>query len=156
MSIGGWETTDGSKGLARLLAVEMARAHVRSGHNVIVPQLLGRVEFIETLAELADETASVFHEIMLLASDDDAVSRSEARRAELERLGEPHPLLIAPLDSDSLRATIHGLRTIISLRPRTQVINSTSGDVEGAYRALREAVGADTVFGPDPASRRSG
>ena len=47
-SMGAWETHDDSKRLARLAAVEMARAHLRSGHDVVVPQLLARLEFIET------------------------------------------------------------------------------------------------------------
>ncbi|MDQ6725014.1 MAG: ATP-binding protein [Actinomycetota bacterium] len=48
-SMGQWEACDESKSLARLLAVQMARVHLSGGHDVVVPQLLAQLPFIEAL-----------------------------------------------------------------------------------------------------------
>lgn len=46
----------------------MAEAHLASGHDVIIPQYLGRPQFIEELEQLAATLAVPFHEIVLLDS----------------------------------------------------------------------------------------
>jgi predicted kinase len=139
-SMGAWETHEESKLLARLVAIEMARAHLWSGHDVVVPQLLGRPEFIETLGALAAETGAAFHEILVLASGADAYARLQARRAQVDRLGIPHPLRMVTLDRDQLDATVGTLHSIATARPATKIIQTETGDIEGAYRALSEAL----------------
>ena len=121
-------------------AVEMARAHLRSGHDVVVPQLLARLEFIETLESLSAETGATFHEVLVLASSADAYARLQARRAELERSGVPHPLRLEALDAEKLDATILALRSIAAARPATRIIQTKTGDVRDAYRRLCEAL----------------
>jgi predicted kinase len=139
-SMGGWEIHDESKRLARLIAVEMARTHLRSGHDVVVPQLLARPEFIETLVALAAEMGAAFHEILILASNADAFARLQARRAELDRLDIPHPVRTVTLDAEALDATIGALYAIAAARPATRVLRTNTGDIDGAYRALCQAL----------------
>jgi predicted kinase len=143
-SMGAWETHDESKLLARLIAMEMARAHLRSGHDVVVPQLLGRLEFIEKLAALAAERGATFHEILVLASNAGAYARLQARRAEIDRVGIPHPLRMATLDVDQLDATIRALHSIAAARPATRILQTKTGDIEGAYRSLSETLAETT------------
>ena len=138
--MGAWETHEESKLLARLAAIEMARTHLRSGHDVVVPQLLGRPEFIETLEGLAAEVGASFREILVLASNADAFARLQARRAELDRLDIPHPLRTVTVDADQLDATVRTLRSIAAARPATKIIQTNTGDIDGAYRALSEAL----------------
>lgn len=135
-SIGQWEVHDESKQLARALATEMARLHLRSGHDVIVPQLLARVEFIEVLEGVASETGAEFHEILLLPAKDEAFARFRARRAELEATGVRHPLALVDHDAQSIAATYERLEWVASTRVRTRVIHTETGDVDEAYRAL--------------------
>jgi len=139
--MGAWETHEESKLLARLVAVEMARTHLRSGHDVVVPQLLGRLEFIETLEALAAETGAAFREVLVVAASADAFARLQSRRAELDRLGIPHPVRTVALDADKLAATIRTLHSIAAARPATKIIQTRTGDIEGGYRALSEALG---------------
>ena len=139
-SMGAWETHDESKLLARHIAVEMARTHLRGGHDVIVPQLLARPEFIETLAAVAAETGAAFREILLLAPNDDAYARLRSRRAELDRLGVAHPLRTVAVDAEQLGATVASLQAIAAARPTTKVLRTKTGDIEGAYRALSDAL----------------
>ncbi len=138
--MGAWETHEESKLLARLVGVEMARTHLRNGHDVVVPQLLGRPEFIETLGSLAVETGAAFREILLVASSADAFARLQARRDELDRSGIPHPLRTVTLDADQLDATVRTLLSIAVARPGTKIIQTKTGDIAGAYRALSEAI----------------
>ena len=49
VSLGCWQDRDESKLLARHLALGLAQAHLRAGYDVIVPQYLGRIEFILAL-----------------------------------------------------------------------------------------------------------
>ncbi len=134
--MGAWETHEETKLLARLVAVEMARTHLRSGHDVVVPQLLGRPEFIETLGSVAAETGAAFREILLVASSADAYARLQARRAELDRSGTPHPLRTVTVDAEQLDATIQMLLSIAVARPTTVVLETRTGDIDDAYRRL--------------------
>ena len=140
--MGRWEECEESKLLARVLAVEMARTHLARGYDVVIPQLLARPEFIETLAGLADETGAGFHEILVLASNEDAYARLDGRRAELDAANVPHPLRLSVIDPTSLDATIDQLRSIAASRPSTMLIETAAGDVEGAYLALVRAIEA--------------
>ncbi|MHA3701519.1 AAA family ATPase [Jatrophihabitans sp. YIM 134969] len=50
----------------RRLALAMAERHLRDGHDVVVPQYLGRVDFIEQLGSLCTATDSEFVEVALV------------------------------------------------------------------------------------------
>jgi predicted kinase len=45
--LGRWLETPSEAGvLARRMAIEMAGVHLRGGHDVVVPQFLGRIDFV--------------------------------------------------------------------------------------------------------------
>jgi predicted kinase len=74
--LGNWLESPTEAGLAaRSLAIAMARAHLQEGRDVIVPQFLGRPDFIEQLAAVAAELQVAFVEVALV------VDRTVARRA---------------------------------------------------------------------------
>jgi len=82
--LGDWLERPTDAGLAaRALAISMARTHLAAGHDVFVPQFLGRQEFIDELAALAVETGSTFVEIALV------LDRAAARTAFAERSADP-------------------------------------------------------------------
>lgn len=81
--LGRWLHTPAEAGLlARAMALEMARVHLRSGHDVVVPQFLGRLEFVDTLQRLGQETGAEFIEVALLTSPEDAAHRFTRRSAD--------------------------------------------------------------------------
>ena len=52
--LGGWLDDPHAAGLAaRALATSMIRTHLSAGHDVVVPQFLARVDFIEELERIA-------------------------------------------------------------------------------------------------------
>jgi len=83
--LGDWKTRPPEAGIAvRRLALAMAREHLGSGRDVIVPQFLAKAEFIDQLAESADLAGARFVEIALMISRADAVRAFQRRSAQPE------------------------------------------------------------------------
>lgn len=141
-SMGDWATHDESKGLARTLAVAMAGVHLSAGHDVVVPQLVARVPFIEVLEATAGEAGTLFDEILLLAPADETLRRFMARRAAMEAAGVAHPRGEAAHDSQSLAAIQVELQRVARERPRTRVIHTETGREDAAYAQLCTLIGA--------------
>lgn len=91
MAMGGWAEHEESKLQARVLALALARAHLGAGHDVVVPQYLGRLEFIDQLQSVAAEIDATFHHVVLNDSHDAVVQRFRARRAQLDADEFAHP-----------------------------------------------------------------
>lgn len=89
--LGGWRFDPETKLRARGLAIAMIENHLAAGHDVIVPQFIGRSEFIERLAAVAETSGAGFHEIVLIVDEEVAVERFRARRAALALAGDDHP-----------------------------------------------------------------
>lgn len=143
--IGRWEEHESESGLlARRMAVEMARVHLEGGHDVVVPQFLGRTDFIEQLQEASSAAGVAFLEIALMDSRDSAIIRFAAR-AQDPALAAHH------LDAERMAGGASGLSTmydrlqeIVSSRPQTIVIPTTYGEVDRAYQDLLAVLdGAD-------------
>ncbi|WP_158843648.1 AAA family ATPase [Saccharothrix deserti] len=108
--------------LARDIAIAAARTHLTSGHDVVVPQFLGRPEFLERLARLAADVGATFHEIVLFDSKENALRRFAERdtiQATPRELSDMH---------DNLMAVIAARQPVVIL--------SREGDPEHTYQAL--------------------
>lgn len=141
--VGGWEEDRGQAGrLARAFAIAGMRAHLRGGHSVIVPQYLGRIEWVLELDRLAHEAGVPFVEVVLVAGDEDAVRRFQARAGAPQTpeqavaaagLGEADPEV-------ELRAMAARVAEVVAARPGTIAVTSTEGEIEETYRTLARAV----------------
>ena len=89
--LGGWQERDESKMIARDLAIALARAHLAAGHDVLVPQYVGRPEFLDRLRALAADAGTDYLELVLTDAPQRIVERFRARRAALATDGAPHP-----------------------------------------------------------------
>ena len=86
--LGGWKAERADAGVAvRRLALAMAREHLNSGNDVVVPQFLARAEFIEQLAETTAKAGARFVEIALVLSRADAIAAFERRSARPDTAG---------------------------------------------------------------------
>ena len=141
-SMGQWEVHDESKPRARALAVVMARDHLHAGHDVVVPQLVARVAYIEVLDATAEEAGAAFHEVLLLAPADETLARFGARRAAMEAAGVPHPQRALVHDAQTLAAIREELESVARARPWTRVVHTETGQVDAAYRALCRVIGS--------------
>lgn len=81
-SLGLWQRSPTESGLqARRLAIAVIRVHLRDGFDVVVPQFLGRHDFLRDLEEVAAETGAAFHEVVLRAPLETLKSRFNERSA---------------------------------------------------------------------------
>jgi hypothetical protein len=121
-SIDGWQDDDSTKLEARRLAGAVTAAHQRGGSDVMVPQYLGRPEFIDELGATARAADAAFVEIHLQATEDEVVARFEARRRELA--GADHP----EHEVEDVRAAVadamRRLEPVAQRRPNPRVVTA--------------------------------
>ena len=138
--LGQWTEIEESKVVARDLAIAMARDHLVRGHDVVVPQYLGRPEFRERLRALAEEVATPFVEILLTDAAGTVIARFTGRREEIARTGAAHPE--GDLGDDSIASEVS--RAIEDLRrdavDRGVPIISAGDGLEAASDALLRCV----------------
>ena len=140
--MGKWETHAESKHLARTLAVAMVGVHLSAGYDVVVPQLVAHVEFIEALEATAGEAEAAFDEILLLATRDETLKRFRLRGVEMGAAGVAHPQDAVAHDSQSIAAIEEELQSVARGRPRTQFIHTGTGQEDAAYARLCALLGA--------------
>ena len=138
--LGRWQELPQESGLlARRMAVAMATEHLLGGHDVIVPQYLGRAQFIEELEQLASGAGSTFHELVLLDTREDAIARFHARSEDPELRAHHREAVAMTTGGDAeLGAMYDRLVALLEQRPRARVVPTRAGDVQGAYRAVME------------------
>jgi predicted kinase len=140
--LGRWQD-DVTRGglLARALTLAMARTHIDAGHDVIIPQYLGRLPFIEQLEQLACDKAVPFHELVLLDSKHNTLRRFADRT---RAAASPYHVEAATrLDGESgaaLAEMYDRLIEVIDQRPNARIVPSDHGNPAGTYRRLLEAL----------------
>lgn len=141
MSMGRWSERDESRQLARDLALVLAEAHLRAGHDVVVPQYLGRTEYIVALEGVADRSSSEFAEVLVQDDEESVLTRFLTRRRELSEVKGAHPEADL-LDADvrpAIADAFARLRTVLSERPQIRVMR-IGEDLESSYGALRNVL----------------
>lgn len=142
--LGRWRDDPAGAGVRiRSIAVAAAREHLAAGYDVVVPQLVGRVEFIERLASVAAESGARFDEVFLLDGVESIVHRfAERTRAAADPADvEAHEMLTG--GEDALRDWHALIHRLVAERPHAVTIDSVPGDIEATYRTLRAALGLD-------------
>jgi predicted kinase len=139
--LGRWRDDASQAGLlARSVAVAAAGAHLASGHDVVVPQLVARVDFIERLEETATAAGARFCEVFLLDEGPNIVRRF----AERTRLAaDPTHVDAGEMLEDGeagLIRWVDRIEALMPLRPNAMTIVSTPGEVEETYRRLLDAL----------------
>ena len=145
--LGRWRDDPGRAGLlARAIALAAARTHLDAGLDVVVPQNLGRLTFVEQLAALAASAGAPFQEIMLMDSRDRAARRFvERSRAAVEPV---HVDAYATLGPDpgspavlaEVGAMYDRLLEVLAARPATRIVSTSECPVEESYAALLAAL----------------
>lgn len=139
--LGGWHQQPIEAGLlARAMTLEMARVHVGSGHDVVIPQYLGRPQFLEQVEQVAVDTGAEFDEFVLMDGRDNSVRRFLERTAAAEALAHVESgRMVADLGGrPALEAMYDRLLLVLSHRPHAQVIQSREGAIEDTYADLRQ------------------
>ncbi|GAA0636394.1 hypothetical protein GCM10010174_67570 [Kutzneria viridogrisea] len=137
--IGRWRDDPHATGLlAREIALAAARAHLLSGHDVVVPQFLGRMPFIEQLEGLAREVDATFDEIVLLDSKENMLRRfAERSRAAADPLHvEAQEMVERGGGFEDLSVMYDRLMSVITARPRARIVHVEEGKVDLTYQAV--------------------
>ena len=143
--LGAWREDRHAAGLAaRDLALAMARTHLAAGHDVVVPQFLGRRRFVDQLAEVAADSGVPFHHVVLLADREGAIQRFRERAARAAEEG--HVDAARHVAEDGGEAALHRmydhLLEVVADCPGVVLAPTVDGEVEGSYRAVLAAVRA--------------
>jgi predicted kinase len=135
--IGRWRDDAHAAGLlARAIGLAAARSHLASGHDVVIPQFLGRLPFIEEVERLALEVGADFHEIVLVDSKENALRRfaERSRSAADPAHVEAQEMLDRSGGVEELSAMYDRLGSVVAARPTAKVVPTYSSQVEQAYR----------------------
>jgi predicted kinase len=142
--LGQWREDPHAAGLlAREIALAAARAHLAAGHDVVVPQYLGRTTFIDQLERLAREVGAAFHELVLLDSKENLVRRFAERGAAA---ADPSHLDAQEMIGrgggfESLSVMYDRLMSVIAARPDARIVQVEEGKVDSAYQAVLRDLG---------------
>jgi predicted kinase len=135
--LGGWRDDFGAAlAPARRLALAMAEAHLASGHDVVLPQLVTSVDQARRFEEAAGAVGAAYVEVALLASPEEQAARftTKHRVTEVER--HVHGYLEAR-GGVSVLARIHAHHEqYLAARPRALHLETTGQDPDATYQAL--------------------
>lgn len=136
--IGGWRQDLPAAGrLARELAVAAAAAHLAAGHDVVVPQLVARPEFIARLASLATGCGAAFREVFLLPDERTMIYLYVSRA----RAGSADAAVSTDRTPAELARTRRELLAVLAARPDAAVILVHAGEAGHAYQQLLDCIG---------------
>ena len=143
--IGGWRERFSETGaLARTLALGMADAHLRSGHDVVLPQYLGRSSEIKRFEAVAHASGAAFCEIVLFDDKKRSIDRFTRRGGGGPAWHREVRKLVDHSGGDSLICGMHDqLTEVLQRRPAVIVIASAEGRIAETYEAVIAAL-ADT------------
>jgi hypothetical protein len=129
--IGGWRNDPHAGGLlARAAVLAAARVHLTAGHDVVIPQFLGRLMFVEQAEALAVEVGATFRMVVLLDTEENSLRRF-ARRGPIDG---------RPVSDDEFAGMYGRLLAVVAARPAAVVVQTSDGDVGGAYRDFISAL----------------
>jgi len=156
--LGDWLERPTDAGLAaRAIASSMARTHLAAGHDVFVPQFLGRAEFIDELALLAVETGAVFVEIALV------LDREAARMAFAERSDDPqndtHRDAAALVEQSGGTSAVDEMfdryEALLDQRSSAIRIEAVRGDIDATVRVVEGVLSIEASRSARPERTRS-
>jgi predicted kinase len=79
--IGGWETYAESPGLSRTGGLAQVTAHLRTGHDVVVPQYVGLADQLDRFRGAADDAGASYVCVLLTATAEEVARRFGVRDA---------------------------------------------------------------------------
>ncbi|NOX30318.1 MAG: ATP-binding protein [Actinobacteria bacterium] len=127
---------------ARAVALEMARTHLESGGDVIVPQFVGRPNFIDQLADVAAETGIRFVEIALMLDRESALAAFEERSQNPTTQSHVDAIALTNLSNaaDPVGDMYDAYRRLIESRPLARRIEVTRGDIDTTMLSVEAAI----------------
>lgn len=137
--LGQWMEHPESGTIARRHALEMARAHLSAGYDVIVPQLAALPALIDQFATVAEDMNADFYEVMLLDTRDNVLCRWD-RHASNDATTPGRFNAQALVERSGGTSTVghyyDSLNEMLPSRTNAVVIQTTEGHADETYAAL--------------------
>jgi hypothetical protein len=141
--LGRWADDPTAAGLAaRRVALAMAHAHLAAGHDVVVPQLVARPDFLEQLEALAAKLGLGFVELVLLDDKPTTVARFLSRSVAATDPAHADAGLLVDRSGGIPRveALYDEVVALAASRPHAQVLPVHDGDPHRTYAGLLAAL----------------
>jgi predicted kinase len=137
--LGRWrDDVTGAGLLARAMTLTMTAEHLHQGYDVVLPQYLARIEFLEQAERIAADTDAQFHEFVLMDDRESAVRRfNERTTAAREPAHVDAGEVVATLGGDDALFSMYDrLLLLISARPSAQVVPCPEDAIDDVYATL--------------------
>jgi predicted kinase len=140
--IGGWRDNFWEALKAgRLLAISMAETHLRTGHDVVMPQLATKPDEVEPFQDAAFRVGAEYREIVLVAEKQQMIDRFAARSTDGDPALRHIEEIIARGGGPVLLERIHDdLTAYVVGRPDCVVVPTDGRDAGQTYDAVVAAV----------------
>lgn len=140
--LGRWLETPGDAGmLARRHALAMIAQQVDAGSDVIVPQFLGRIDFVLHLEQAAAAQRVPFLEVALVSSPEEAASRFRHRSERPEDQTHRDAAALESGAGERIPGMYAAMLDVAAQRPATRFVETIDGDHDGTYARLAAALG---------------
>jgi hypothetical protein len=148
--VGGWKEDFAQAGaLMRPAALAMIEAYLRTGQDVVLPQMLVDLDQLARFEACATNAGATFSERVLMDRRDAAVRRFHRRGATgpADPWHEEVRAIVAASGGDAVLAHYHSaLEHLLRERPQAVMVRSVEDSTEETYRAL-----IDSLSGRRPA-----
>lgn len=137
--VGGWSDHFAETGaLVRPIALAMAGTHLRAGHDVVLPQYLGRLSEIERFEAVAHQGAAMFCEIAVMDTRDRSLERFANRgHGSDEAWHRQVQDLVDRTGGVSLLTDMYDqLTEVLRSRPAVTVVPSDADEIQRTYEAV--------------------
>jgi len=135
--LGDWQRDPGAAGLAaRRIALEMARTHLATGADVVVPQFLRRPEFIDQLRQVAEDVGAEFVLAALVSRPEEAAARFQSRSRSTEQNHRDAVELQKAPGALPVEELYAGMMTLLATYGDVRYVESVPDDVDGTYERL--------------------
>lgn len=135
--IGGWRNDDGAAGRIRTAALALITGYLTTGHDVVMPQTVGREEQLARFTAAAEAAGAEHLHVVLVAEPDVVVERFRARAAAAD--DEWTAYATAYVDGEGGDAALREWSAVFRELPAAAQVPST--DPETTYRSLLVALG---------------
>ncbi len=138
--VGGWDRDFGRAGLlVRPVAMAAMQAHLRNGHDVVLPQLTARPGELAAIRDRVAETGARHVHVVLVADAGTAVRRF-ADRVPTDGWHDPVGVTAAHVEAEGgetvLRSYRDRIAALVAADPDTLVLDTTGDDADASYAAL--------------------
>ena len=135
--LGDWQRDPGAAGLAaRRIALEMARTHLSTGADVVVPQFLRRPDFLDQLRQVTEAVGAEFVLAALVSSPEEAAARFQSRSTSTEQNHRDAVELQKAPGALPVEELYAGMMEMLASYDDVRYVESVPGDIDGTYEEL--------------------